>query len=92
MMARHSAEIVPTRSGARRLFGRRDAVEVVGVSVVKPDHFTRLSPTYGGEAEGLFRFAVLPLRIAALLVLWATSSPTRAVFTVGVVVTALLAL
>lgn len=92
MRARHSAEIVPTHSGARRLLGRRDAVELAGVSVARPDHFTRLSPSSGSDSDGLFRLAVLPLRLVALTVLWATSSPARALFTAGAAATALLAL
>ena len=92
MIARHSAEIVPTRSGPRRLLGRRDAVELSGVTVANPDHFTRLSPSYGGEAEGPFRVAMLPLRLVALTVLWATSSPRRALVTVATAVVAFVAM
>lgn len=92
MRPRHSAEVVPGRGGERRLLGRRDSVEVIGLQVYEPEHFTRLSPSYGGDSERLFRLAMLPVRLAALAVLWATSSPGRVLAAAGMLVAALMAL
>lgn len=92
MRPRDSAEVVAARSGARRLFGRRDSVEVVGLSIHDPGHFTRLSPASTGDSDGAFRLAVLPLRIVALAVLWVTSSPRRALVAAAAVIVTVLAL
>jgi hypothetical protein len=74
----------PRRTVLRDRF-RRDAVALVGMQVRPSDHFTRLWPTRPDQRPDapFFLAAMLPLRLAALALLWLTSSPGR--FTVAVV-------
>ncbi|PRX98167.1 hypothetical protein [Allonocardiopsis opalescens] len=74
-MNRNAVELVPAK---RRGFGRRGAVEVVGVKTRPDDHFTRLWPS--DDTDALYRIVMLPIRVVALLILWATSSPGRSGF------------
>jgi len=69
---------------------RRDPVELVGVAVRPSDHFTRLWPSspHRPTDAPLFLAAMSPLRLAALALLWATSSPGR--FVAGLAVAAAL--
>lgn len=72
-MSRRDTRRVPVRDRRRGLLGRRESVELIGVSLGAPDHLTRLVPT-GDPAFGLL---MSPLRLLALTVLWATSAPWR---------------
>jgi hypothetical protein len=63
--------------GARRALSNRDAVAVLGVAVRKRDHLTRLWPAPDDGAPAGFLLAMLPMRLVALAMLWATSSPRR---------------
>jgi hypothetical protein len=72
-MSRNSQRLT-VESGTRRgLFTPGQSVELVGVALKQPDHFTRLLPS-GDTGLPLL---MLPLRLAALGVLWATSTPRR---------------
>jgi hypothetical protein len=91
-MSRRKAEVVPiVKRGARRTARparaaqpswRRDSVELVGVALRPADHFTRLWPT-GEHTDGAFLLAMLPVRLAAIALLWATSTPARLLVTVA---------
>lgn len=57
--------------------GNGDAVAVLSVAVRRHDHFTRLWPaSHSGPSAG-FLLAMLPMRLAALALLWITSAPRR---------------
>jgi hypothetical protein len=58
-------------------------LELDGIGLRSADHFTRLMPV-SEAAGGAFRLAVLPIRLIALAVLWATASPTRLIVTAAV--------
>jgi hypothetical protein len=91
-MTHRAAEIVPPRPRTWRLFARRPAsLELHGVSFRPADHYTRPWPGPAGGPDALFRVAVLPVRLLALGVLWATSSRTR-VLVAAVLLGAVLAL
>lgn len=83
-MIRRDTRRVPIRDRRRGLLGRRESVELVGVSLERPDHFTRMFPA----GDPAFALLMSPLRLAALAVLWATSAPWRIAVT-GAVVLAL---
>lgn len=61
----------------RRALRKGDAVALLRVSVRQRDHFTRLWPEPGDDAPAGFLLAMLPAQLAALALLWATSSPRR---------------
>lgn len=62
---------------ARRALRSGQAVAVLGVGVRDRDHFTRLWPTPDDGIPAGFLLAMLPARLVALAMLWATSSPRR---------------
>jgi len=72
---------------------RRDSVQLVGVKVRPSDHFTRLWPSRPDQRPDFpfFLAAMLPLRLAALALLWLTSSPGRLVVALACVLAAFLA-
>jgi hypothetical protein len=72
-VTRRDTRSVPIRDRRRGLLGRRESVELIGVSLERPDHLTRMFPP-GDPAFGLL---MAPLRLLALAVLWATSTPWR---------------
>jgi hypothetical protein len=86
-VSRGDTRRVPVRDRRRGLFGRRAGVELVGVSLDRTDHFTRMFPA----GDTAFAVLMLPVRAAALAVLWATSAPWRAA-AAGAVVLALVVL
>ena len=90
-MTGHDDTTAPTRT--HRYGPRPDSVQLVGVKVRPADHFTRLWPTRPDHRPDapLFLAAMLPLRLAALAVLWLTSSPGRFVVALGLVLAAVLA-
>lgn len=80
-MNRRGEQLIPIRTG-RRLLAPRESVELVGVSIRPPEHFTRLWPT-GPDApvDPAFLLLMFPLRLLALALLWATSAPGRVALT-----------
>ena len=73
----------------------KDGAVVVNVGLKNRHHFARLWPVpQSGNAQAGFLLAMLPLRLIALGMLWATSSPRRlaAPFVVGAGITACLLL
>ena len=69
--------------GRRDLFSRAHVLELDGIGLRSADHYTRLMPV--SEAiSGAFRLAMLPVRLIALGVLWATATPTRLIVTVAI--------
>jgi hypothetical protein len=74
-----STQRLTVESGRRGLFNRAESVELLGVSLRQPDHFTRLLPNDGDNALPLL---MLPVRLLALAVLWATSAPRRTLLAV----------
>jgi multisubunit Na+/H+ antiporter MnhG subunit len=72
-MRRQTIEVSQQRGG---MFSRSRVLELDGIEMRSPDHYTRLLPVSEAVSGG-FRLAMLPVRIAALAVLWATVSPTR---------------
>ncbi|MGH3564462.1 MAG: hypothetical protein ACRDRH_00200 [Pseudonocardia sp.] len=80
MKRRHTIEVTHGRRGP---FRGSHVLELDGSGLRSADHFTRLMPV--SEAiSGAFRLAMLPVRLTALAVLWATTTPTRLVVTVAV--------
>lgn len=90
-MSRRGERLIPVRTG-RRLLAPRDSVELVGMSIRPPEHFTRLWPT-GPDAPVDLAFLLLmwPLRLLALALLWATSAPSRTGLTALLIVAVFLA-
>jgi len=79
---RPDPRLVPVRSGTRRLLPRRESVELLGVALRPADHFTRLWPSSPERPrDAAFLVAMLPVRLAGLLVLWVTSTPHRLIIT-----------
>jgi hypothetical protein len=79
---------------ARRWPGRRpESVQLVGIKVRPSDHFTRAWPTRPDQRTDapLFLAVMLPLRLAALALLWLTSSPGRFAIALALVLTVVLA-
>ncbi len=81
-----------SRLGLRDRF-RRDPVALVGIQVRPSTHFTRLWPTRPDQRPDapFFLAAMLPLRLAALALLWLTSSPGRFAIAVALVLAIVLA-
>lgn len=76
---------ISVRNGKRSLFGGRGPAELIGVEFRSPDHFTRLWPTGSERApDAVFLFTVLPIRLLALALLWATSAPGRILVAVAI--------
>jgi hypothetical protein len=82
----------PRRPRLRDRF-RPDPAEPAGVKARPSDHFTRLWPARPGQRPDapLFLAAVLPLRLAALALLWLTSSPGRFLAALALLLAAVLA-
>jgi hypothetical protein len=68
--------VADTRRTGRALRNGQ-AVAVLGVGVRDRDHFTRLWPAPDDSIPAGFLLAMLPMRVVALAMLWATSSPRR---------------
>jgi hypothetical protein len=84
----------PLTTRPRMWPGRRgNSVQLVGVKVRSSDHFTRLWPSRPDQRPDFpfFLAAMLPLRLAALALLWLTSSPGRLVAALALVLSAVLA-
>jgi len=86
-MSRGEIRRVPVRDRRRGLSARRTGVELVGVSLDRDDHFTRMFPA----GDTAFAVLMLPVRALALTVLWSTSASWR-VAAAGAVVLALVVL
>ena len=79
-MRRRTVQVTHGRSG---LFSRAHVLELDGIGLRSADHFTRLMPV-SEAVGGAFRLAMLPIRLLALVMLWATASPTRLIVTTAV--------
>lgn len=78
MTTSQATQLVPARHKSRRFGGKRPAaIELSAVSVRPEVHFTRVWSASADEVSFGFRLAVLPVRVLALCLLWATSSPQR---------------
>jgi hypothetical protein len=64
---------VTVQSGRRGLFNSNRYVEMIGVSLSQPDHYTKLLPA----GDIVLPLLMLPFRLLALGVLYATSTPRR---------------
>lgn len=90
------AEIIPghgSRGGVQlqmRRGGRHESVDLVGVKVRRRTELARLGPASTEGFEVLFWLTVLPLRLTALTLLWATSSSKRAALVVMATVAAVI--
>jgi hypothetical protein len=73
VVKKRTVQVTHERSGA---FSRSHVLELDGIGLRSADHFTRLMPV-SEAVGGAFRLAMLPIRLTALTVLWATASPTR---------------
>lgn len=92
-MSRQTTQLTPARHKGHRPWGRKPgAIELSAVAVRPAVHYTR---TWSATTEAVpfaFRLAVLPVRLLAHSLLWATSSPPRLCFTAALSATAVLAL
>lgn len=79
-MKRKSVQVTHGRGG---LFSRSHVLELDGIGLRSADHYTRLMPV-SEAVSGAFRLAMLPIRLTALAVLWATASPVRLIVTVAI--------
>ncbi|MCA1704981.1 MAG: hypothetical protein LC808_17650 [Actinobacteria bacterium] len=80
MVRRHTTQVSHGRRGP---FSRAHVLELDGIGLRSADHYTRLMPM--SEAiSGAFRLAMLPVRLIALGVLWATTTPTRLIVTAAI--------
>lgn len=79
-MKRRTVQVTHGRSGP---FSRSHVLELDGIGLRSADHYTRLMPV-SEAVSGAFRLAVLPIRLTALAVLWATATPTRLIVTAAV--------
>ncbi|MGH3684642.1 MAG: hypothetical protein ACRDRU_29675 [Pseudonocardiaceae bacterium] len=79
-MKRHAIQVGYGRSGP---FSRAHLLELDGIGLRSADHYTRLMPVSEAISGG-FRLAMLPVRLIALGVLWATATPTRLIVTATV--------
>lgn len=71
-------QLIPATRMTRRMRRKQpQAIELHAVSVRPSVHYTRPWAASDEPIPLAFRLAVLPLRVLALLVLWATSSPSR---------------
>lgn len=80
MVKRRTVRVTHGRSGP---FSRSHVLELDGIGLRSADHYTRLMPV-SEAVSNAFRLAVLPIRLIALAVLWATASPTRLIVTAAV--------
>lgn len=80
MVRRHTTQVSHGRRGP---FSRAHVLELDGIGLRSADHYTRLMPV--SEAiSGPFRLAMLPVRLIALGVLWATATPMRLIVTTAI--------
>jgi len=80
VVKKRTVQVTHGRSGA---FSGSHVLELDGIGLRSADHFTRLMPA-SEAAGGAFRLAMLPIRLTALAVLWATANPTRLIVTTAV--------
>jgi hypothetical protein len=73
VVKKRTGQVTHGRGGT---FSRSHVLELDGIGLRSDDHFTRLMPV-SEAVGGAFRLAMLPIRLTALTVLWATASPTR---------------
>ncbi len=77
-MTLEPTQLVATEHKGRRLWTRQPAtVRISAVSVRPAAHYTRAWSASAESVPVSFRLAVLPVRVLALALLWATSSPQR---------------
>lgn len=80
MVKRHT---IQASHGRRGPFSRAHVLELDGIGLRSADHYTRLMPV--SEAiSGAFRLVMLPVRLIALGVLWATATPMRLIVTAAI--------
>ena len=79
-MKRHAIQVSHGRSGP---LSRAHVLELDGIGLRSADHYTRLMPVSEAISGG-FRLAMLPVRLIALGVLWATATPTRLIVTAAI--------
>lgn len=79
-MKKRTVQVTHGRGGP---FSRSHVLELDGIGLRSADHYTRLMPV-SEAVSGAFRLAMLPIRLTALAVLWATASPTRLIVTAAV--------
>jgi hypothetical protein len=80
VVKRHKIQVSHGRSGP---FSRAHVLELDGIGLRSADHYTRLMPV-SEATSGAFRLAMLPVRLIALGVLWATATPTRLIVTAAI--------
>jgi hypothetical protein len=80
VVKRHTIQVSHGRSGP---FSRAHVLELDGIGLRSADHYTRLMPV-SEATSGAFRLAMLPVRLIALGVLWATAAPTRLIVTAAI--------
>ncbi|MGK5529671.1 hypothetical protein [Streptomyces sp. URMC 129] len=78
-MTIETTQLVPAKRPKRRpLRSKQPAVIELSAISVRPEvHFTRPWSASSDEVSTGFRLVVLPARLLALSLLWATSSPQR---------------
>jgi hypothetical protein len=77
-MSGYTAAGQPLTNARQARRASKDGAVVVNVGLKNRHHFARLWPVpEGGNAPAGFLLAMLPLRLIALGMLWATSSPRR---------------
>jgi hypothetical protein len=77
VVKRHTIQVTHGRRGP---FTPAHVLELDGIGLRSAEHYTRLMPV-SEAVSGAFRLAMLPIRLAALAVLWATATPTRLIVT-----------
>jgi hypothetical protein len=80
VVKRHTTQVSHGRSGP---FSRAHVLELDGIGLRSADHYTRLTPV-SEATSGAFRLTMLPARLIALGVLWATVTPTRLIVTAAI--------
>jgi hypothetical protein len=80
VVKRRTIQVSHGRSGP---FSRAHVLELDGIRLRSADHYTRLMPV-SEATSGAFRLAMLPVRLIALGVLWATATPTRLIVTAAI--------
>jgi hypothetical protein len=80
VVRKRTVQVTHGRGGT---FSGSHVLELDGIGLRSADHFTRLMPV-SEAGGGAFRLAMLPVRLAALVVLWATASPTRLIVTTAI--------
>jgi hypothetical protein len=80
VVKRHTIQVGHGRSGP---FSRAHVLKLDGIGLRSADHYTRLMPV-SEATNSAFRLAMLPVRLIALGVLWATATPTRLIVTAAI--------